>query len=516
METVPLTELAMKKYLSLILALLVLTCSCNKEQSGGDSMAQTFSATTEGSSDTEESSDTDVKTGILPVDKKYNVVWKSGDRISVNGKPFQLALGEGTTSGTFVSTDGAEVQGPPFKARYPVPLWMNDATLNLPPNRTWFYNNVSDYPMYTESASSSLHFCNLCGLVKLVLSSSEHHPVRSITLSAVQGMSGTGTVSPVEGQPGKWKVSVGRGGSITIDCGEGGLDITSGMTFFVYVPENSYETFTVSVQTTDGYSCIRTSNKAISVSRSKYTTVKLTLKFNKYEKHEFVDLGLPSGTLWAKTNIGAENCWDYGDWFAWAATEPHYKSINPFVWKDGKGSGYVLANAPYYSGSSYTKYELGTSLETADDAATQLWGGKWHIPGRVELAELLDNCIWFRVAAYPGTVIPGVYGYKAKKEEDKGVWCPQGEGAPSGQTYNPGTDPNIFLPFAGFVNGVEGGFQSGRCYLFTRDIADSSWPPEPDEVSNDNACGFWCDNDNVSRSNMSRSSGRSLRPVFKP
>jgi len=38
------------------------------------------------------------------------------------------------------------------------------------------------------------------------------------------------------------------------------------------------------------------------------------------QKHEYVDLDLPSGTLWATTNVGADNPEDYGDYFAWGET----------------------------------------------------------------------------------------------------------------------------------------------------------------------------------------------------
>ncbi len=40
------------------------------------------------------------------------------------------------------------------------------------------------------------------------------------------------------------------------------------------------------------------------------------------QEHEYVDLGLPSGTLWATTNVGATNPEDYGDYFAWGETTP--------------------------------------------------------------------------------------------------------------------------------------------------------------------------------------------------
>ena len=47
------------------------------------------------------------------------------------------------------------------------------------------------------------------------------------------------------------------------------------------------------------------------------------------QSHQFVDLGLPSGTLWATTNVGADNPWDYGDYFAWGETKPK----STYSWK---------------------------------------------------------------------------------------------------------------------------------------------------------------------------------------
>ena len=40
------------------------------------------------------------------------------------------------------------------------------------------------------------------------------------------------------------------------------------------------------------------------------------------DNHEYVDLGLPSGTLWATCNVGANSPEEYGDYFAWGETTP--------------------------------------------------------------------------------------------------------------------------------------------------------------------------------------------------
>ena len=51
------------------------------------------------------------------------------------------------------------------------------------------------------------------------------------------------------------------------------------------------------------------------------------------DTHEWVDLGLPSGTLWATCNIGANAPEDYGDYFAWGETKPKDNyDLNNYKW----------------------------------------------------------------------------------------------------------------------------------------------------------------------------------------
>ena len=59
---------------------------------------------------------------------------------------------------------------------------------------------------------------------------------------------------------------------------------------------------------------------------------KPTFSYIIINNHKFVDLGLPSGLLWAETNVGAASSSDDGDYFAWGETEP--KSY--YVWSTYK------------------------------------------------------------------------------------------------------------------------------------------------------------------------------------
>ncbi len=97
--------------------------------------------------------------------------------------------------------------------------------------------------------------------------------------------------------------------------------------------------------------------------------------------HEFVDLDLPSGTLWAKCNIGAEKETNYGVCFAWGET----KSKKEFNWDT------------YFDltvDDTFDKYNNDgglTELELKDDAARVNMGGNWCIPTKEQFKELLDN-----------------------------------------------------------------------------------------------------------------------------
>ncbi len=100
--------------------------------------------------------------------------------------------------------------------------------------------------------------------------------------------------------------------------------------------------------------------------------------------HDYVDLGLPSGTLWATCNVGADAPEDYGDYFAWGEITP--KDI------------YSWDNYKYCNGSSstLTKYtgSAGDGLSTLlseDDAATANWGRNWRMPTYDEWEELYNN-----------------------------------------------------------------------------------------------------------------------------
>lgn len=66
------------------------------------------------------------------------------------------------------------------------------------------------------------------------------------------------------------------------------------------------------------------------------------------EEHEWVDLGLPSGTLWATCNVGASSPKEYGDYFAWGETKPKDEySWSTYKWmNEGQSSESQITNTP--------------------------------------------------------------------------------------------------------------------------------------------------------------------------
>ena len=110
--------------------------------------------------------------------------------------------------------------------------------------------------------------------------------------------------------------------------------------------------------------------------------------------HEYVDLGLPSGTLWAVCNVGADTPEDYGDYFAWGETEPKtayywntYKYAKGISGEDPQITKYCQNSSYGYNG--FTDHL--TVLQPSDDAATANWGSGWCTPTKEQWEELLNN-----------------------------------------------------------------------------------------------------------------------------
>ena len=118
-----------------------------------------------------------------------------------------------------------------------------------------------------------------------------------------------------------------------------------------------------------------------------------------YNGHEYVDLGLPSGTLWATCNVGAGKPEAYGDYFAWGETQTK-NTYNGDTYQYCNGTFMISLDV---DGPIITKYcndsKYGfngftdnlTTLLPEDDAAVAKWGSGWYTPSKAQWDELLAN-----------------------------------------------------------------------------------------------------------------------------
>lgn len=176
---------------------------------------------------------------------------------------------------------------------------------------------------------------------------------------------------------------------------------------------------------------------------------------------EAIDLGLPSGTLWASWNVGATSASGFGGYYAWGETEE----------KDT----YSDATYKYNSG-----LDIGNDISgTEYDIAHVMWGDGWRMPTDVEFQELIDKCTWVWTTFNGNThgfLITGVNGNR------------------------------IFLPAMGYRSGTS---------LLKLDTAGSYWSSIVDESYNGYAKHLYFESGGSYVSNLTRFVGRLIRPVKK-
>lgn len=99
------------------------------------------------------------------------------------------------------------------------------------------------------------------------------------------------------------------------------------------------------------------------------------------ETMEYVDLGLPSGIMWAKCDLGETSPEKFGDRYSWGET-----------WTKTTTNYYYFTDIVE---GQYTKYDSRDKrffLEKEDDAAYLRLGEGWRYPTWNEMQELVDNC----------------------------------------------------------------------------------------------------------------------------
>lgn len=132
-------------------------------------------------------------------------------------------------------------------------------------------------------------------------------------------------------------------------------------------------------------------NELTGASFSPYTGLSIRPVRSPKPKEIYVDLGLPSGTLWASCNIGASKPEEFGDYFAWGETQ-------------GRKGVFTTTTYQYYQNGAYI--DIGSDIcGTEYDAATAAWGSDWRMPTKEQAKELFANC------TVTSSTVNGVKGY---------------------------------------------------------------------------------------------------------
>ena len=154
-----------------------------------------------------------------------------------------------------------------------------------------------------------------------------------------------------------------------------------------------------------------------------------------------VDLGLPSGRLWADRNVLAKSPEDAGAYFSWGNMEPHFPNVNG--WGDNAFE-YQFSRVEYAQTGGF----LLKDAIPAHDAATVNLGKPWCMPSKEDFEELYEHCDWVR------KTINGINGYLVTSKAN-------------GNT--------LFFPAAGYGGGTSLYNAGARGHYWSRSLRSSAY-----------------------------------------
>ena len=190
----------------------------------------------------------------------------------------------------------------------------------------------------------------------------------------------------------------------------------------------------------------------------------------------FKDLGLPSGTLWAVSNMGSKYDlgYEYGEYYAWGELD----GKETYTWNNYKYCNKSQTKLTKYvtkvNYSNDNKTDDLYKLKGMDDIVTRSYGYYYGIPTREEWQELIDQCEWTR----QGNGIRGV--------------------GPNGNS--------IFFPTGGYKQGFDT-YDAGHDGYY--------WSSTLDQQSPDDAWFVHFGNGKPELYGYYRSQGRNIRPVLR-
>ena len=425
------------------------------------------------------------------------VWWNSGDQIAVfmstspTANKFTSTLTSGMSktsyfSGTISKTGSKYYVGYPYSGAAYSTSSDGTLTLEVPSSQTAVSGSFSSntLPSYGSFTSSSTDFTMkpAAGGLKFHVSRDD---IKSVKFEGnnSEKVAGKVTVAKLSKTP---DISRGSSGStsITLKRSSGNLEKDKNY-FIVITPGSLSKGFTITLTTEGGESLVVTSTKSRTIKAGVFGTLSKALDEYAQPTPKAVDLGLPSGTMWATFNVGASKPEEYGDYFAWGEIQPKSDySWSTYKWCNGDYNKLTkyCTDSSYWDG--YYLVDNKTVLDSEDDAASANWEGFWRIPTDADWTELRKYCKWTWTDNYNETGIAGrivtsnMSGYETK---------------------------SIFLPAAGQMNGTSlKNLDSG--YYWSSSLSTDDYPSY--------AWRVWFTDGGVYRFDGYRYWGFSVRPVF--
>ena len=176
----------------------------------------------------------------------------------------------------------------------------------------------------------------------------------------------------------------------------------------------------------------QTFNLADRIATSQTAIAQLQNSVNKLAPIEWVDLDLPSGTYWAKCNLGATREMDYGNYYMWGSTTPN--DDTNCTWANAPfNNGSSSYNSTHFSGVKNTVCPNNV-LAKGYDAAYKVTGGIARIPTKDEFQELLSNTTNEWVTDYNGVMNLKGWKFTSKTDSSKYIFIPL-SGSRSGDSF---------------------------------------------------------------------------------
>ncbi len=427
----------MNKFFKTTTALLALSAlvACGEDAAMDESLSLSNGKTLERISITGNNFQIDgaTRSSVVVDNAGVNFLWAANDTVGIfpnSGSQAEFAMEEGVgmQTATFNGGGWALKHSATYSAYYPYNFYNRDLT-KIPVkyegqtqkgNASTAHLGAYDYMVASVATPSNgavaFDMQHMGALVMLQTNLDEAKTLTNVALKAnADAFTTTGTIDLAAMNP---EISANTTTS-TLNIPLNDFEVAKGATatiYFMLSPTNLLgETLEITLSDEKGaYMKFEAAGKNFVAGTAYAYTLTNGEKLNTVT-YNAVDLGLPSGTLWADRNVGADAPEAYGDYFAWGETE----TKDNYAWSTYKWcNGSDRTQTKYCTNSSYGTVDNKTVLELEDDAAYVNMGAEWRMPTLTEQIELLDNCTW------EWTTQNGVNGRKVTGPNGNSIFLP--------------------------------------------------------------------------------------------